>query len=550
MSLSASCARAMREKTAEDALDTVISCVACECAYDGDERAVARRLGTLERAIVLRALDASRAPLAVLRDRILRRGARRWFVGVEASAKGAANRAVVLETCDAYYYAFGGTQTTRDLISDANYWMSSVEDEAKAHRGFLARAETVAADVMFARARARGKRLVMCGHSLGGATAALATVILLLRRPEAAGRVRCVTFAMPPVGDESLSRLVVDRRWTSTFTHICAPEDRISRLLLSRPGYVHFVRPKYLLEDGRIVMKELDVDDDDALQRVHRDSAGFMRAPRSVVYVHAMKTYRDRLMLTLRSALSSFDADAFVAETPRAVPMRSHLGPEPTLKSAVGVLARDGGGIVVLVRGTSIDTRTCSRTRAEAKGWLCSTTATVLGSDSLIVAVSPPALHGAPLPSDAVCSPGNHASWMPLVVGVGGDFSLAFVNVRIIPRVVIFVRSDASDASWIALQKSSLQTKQTGWIVKEVGPLKRKAIDGFVESSPGCVCVMRAVSDGLVVREGGRDKDAIGMSVPADDVRAVEKSIRAALQSTEMDALEHAPHTALARAKL
>ena len=355
---------------------------------------------------------------------------------------------------------------------------------------------------------------------------------------------------MPPVGDESLSRLVVDRRWTSTFTHICAPEDRISRLLLSRPGYVHFVRPKYLLEDGRIVMKELDVDDDDALQRVHRDSAGFMRAPRSVVYVHAMKTYRDRLMLTLRSALSSFDADAFVAETPRAVPMRSHLGPEPTLKSAVGVLARDGGGIVVLVRGTSIDTRTCSRTRAEAKGWLCSTTATVLGSDSLIVAVSPPALHGAPLPSDAVCSPGNHASWMPLVVGVGGDFSLAFVNVRIIPRVVIFVRSDASDASWIALQKSSLQTKQTGWIVKEVGPLKRKAIDGFVESSPGCVCVMRAVSDGLVVREGGRDKDAIGMSVPADDVRAVEKSIRAALQSTEMDALEHAPHTALARAKL
>ena len=302
MSLSASCARAMREKTAEDALDTVISCVACECAYDGDERAVARRLGTLERAIVLRALDASRAPLAVLRDRILRRSARRWFVGVEASAKGAANRAVVLETCDAYYYAFGGTQTTRDLISDANYWMSSVEDEAKAHRGFLARAETVAADVMFARARARGKRLVMCGHSLGGATAALATVILLLRRPEAAGRVRCVTFAMPPVGDESLSRLVVDRRWTSTFTHICAPEDRISRLLLSRPGYVHFVRPKYLLEDGRIVMKELDVDDDDALQRVHRDSAGFMRAPRSVCLLYTSPSPRDATLSRMPSS--------------------------------------------------------------------------------------------------------------------------------------------------------------------------------------------------------------------------------------------------------
>lgn len=33
---------------------------------------------------------------------------RRWFVGVEVSVKGAANRAVVLEICDVYYYVFGG----------------------------------------------------------------------------------------------------------------------------------------------------------------------------------------------------------------------------------------------------------------------------------------------------------------------------------------------------------------------------------------------------------------------------------------------------------
>ena len=309
------------------------------------------------------------------------------------------------------------------------------------------------------------------------------------------------------------------------------------------------VRPKYLLDDGRIVMKELDVGDADALQRARRDSAGLMRQPRGAVYVHAMKTYRDRLMLTLRHALPSFDADAFVAEAPRTVPIRSHLGPEPTLASAVGVLAREGEGVVVLIRGKNINTRTCSRTRAEAKGWVCPTSATVLGNDSLLVAVSPPALHGAPLPSDAVCSPVNHASWMPLVVGVGADFSFAYVNVRVAPRVVIFIRSDASDASWIALQKSSLSKTRAGWIVEEVGPMKRIAIESFVKSVRGCVCV-HAVSDGVVIREGGGDKNAIGPSVLADDVRAVEKSVRAALRSTKMDALENEPPTALARSKL
>jgi hypothetical protein len=56
------------------------------------------------------------------------------------------------------------------------------------HRGFAARAKVMRTPVLalWREARRKGKRLVLCGHSLGGAVAALATVTLLIELEAAA----------------------------------------------------------------------------------------------------------------------------------------------------------------------------------------------------------------------------------------------------------------------------------------------------------------------------------------------------------------------------
>ena len=553
-SLSKAAARALGARSNEEALETVVASIACECAYDADPRYVAQRLADLEQTVVLPALRASARFFGALAATLehIPLGAsgahgKRHFVGVELSVRTATNRALVLETVDCYYYALGGTQTTRDLISDANYWMTTLDKDsgARAHKGFLARADLVAVDAMYDKARAQGKRLVMCGHSLGGATVVLATILFLLERPEAAhsGHVHCITFASPPVGNEELSRLIAENNWSPLFTHVCAPEDRISRLLLSRPSYVHLVPPRYLLDDGQMVDKARTDSNGETLERAHRDSVGLLRQPRGVVYVHAMKTYREKLMLTLRQALSSLDENSFRSDIPHALPIHANLGPAPLLKRAVGILTREGNRASVLISGNKIDTHTCSRTRAEIRGWSCAATSTILDENSLLVHVAPPVLHGAPLPTDSLCSPWNHASWMPMVIGARGEFSTAFINVNVIRRTILLIHVYEDDKSWLPAMKEFVAKSHPEWNIEECGPMKRDVIDAFISTKRGCICIHTVPSDEgsmVTVRCGGGVGDDSGIMASVADHRGVEKAIRTSLVPTEMDALQAA----------
>lgn len=70
---------------------------------------------------------------------------------------------------------------------------------------------------------------------------------------------------------------------------------------------------------------------------MYRDSVGFMRVSRSVVYVYVMKIYCDWLMLMLCSVLLFFDVDVFVVEILCVVLMCLYLGLESIFKSVVGV---------------------------------------------------------------------------------------------------------------------------------------------------------------------------------------------------------------------
>ena len=100
-SLSKAAARALGARSNEEALETVVASIACECAYDADPRYVAQRLADLEQTVVLPALRASArffGALAATLEHIRQQAGRaarlkRHFVGVELSVRTATNRA-------------------------------------------------------------------------------------------------------------------------------------------------------------------------------------------------------------------------------------------------------------------------------------------------------------------------------------------------------------------------------------------------------------------------------------------------------------------------
>ncbi|KAK7276138.1 hypothetical protein RIF29_17271 [Crotalaria pallida] len=110
--------------------------------------------------------------------------------------------------------------------------------------GFMARAKGIPALELYRLAQKKKRKLVLCGHSLGGAVAALATLAIL--RVIAASSpskendkvsVKCITFSQPPVGNAALKDYVIRKGWQHYFKSYCIPEDLVPRIL--SPAYFH-----------------------------------------------------------------------------------------------------------------------------------------------------------------------------------------------------------------------------------------------------------------------------------------------------------------------
>ena len=163
------------------------------------------------------------------------------------------NQYLVAEDERCLFVCFRGTQDLADLWADGRAVMAAVWPEggleaappgdrlhkSLAHAGFLGRARSAPLGFLLWEARRRGKRLVLCGHSLGGAAAALAAVLLLQRwSPGGGGEgtpsmplpISCVTFCAPPIGNEHLNALIAER-FAGAFLHFLVPEDGV-------PGYL------------------------------------------------------------------------------------------------------------------------------------------------------------------------------------------------------------------------------------------------------------------------------------------------------------------------
>ncbi|KAL8089312.1 hypothetical protein AgCh_038933 [Apium graveolens] len=96
----------------------------------------------------------------------------------------------------------------------------------------------------YTEAQKKNRKLVLCGHSLGGAVAVQATLAIL--RDIAASsstkesekvQVKCITFSQPPVGNAALRDYVNRKDWQYYFKTYCIPEDLLPRIL--SPAYFH-----------------------------------------------------------------------------------------------------------------------------------------------------------------------------------------------------------------------------------------------------------------------------------------------------------------------
>lgn len=203
---------------------------------------------------------------------------------VQPSLDHVRHRYLLAEAGDTLFASFIGTKHYKDFMADANIFQGAlfheddmevmeetdiaesdiangrkgnVESHGKtetkpnqlkhklrpaAHRGFMARAKGIPAIELYRLAQKKKRKLVLCGHSLGGAVAALATLAILRfiavsspLKDNEKFQVKCITFSQPPVGNAALRDYVDRKGWHHYFKTYCIPEDLIPRFL--SPAY-------------------------------------------------------------------------------------------------------------------------------------------------------------------------------------------------------------------------------------------------------------------------------------------------------------------------
>lgn len=226
---------------------------------------------------------------------------------VQHSLDHVPHRYLLAEAGDTLFASFIGTKQYKDVITDANIFQGAifhedVEEDLEAidvmendkvdsqtkieenivksskgkpkklqknakpaaHRGFLARAKGIPALEIYRLAQKKNRKLVLCGHSLGGAVAALATLAILrvlssssISQEHGKVQVKCITFSQPPVGNAALKDYVYQKGWQKYFKSYCIPEDLVPRLL--SPAYFHHYNSQTLQSTSDIALVDASV---------------------------------------------------------------------------------------------------------------------------------------------------------------------------------------------------------------------------------------------------------------------------------------------------
>lgn len=101
------------------------------------------------------------------------------------------------------YVCFRGTESTRDVLADIDIIFDTLEGDIRVHAGFHHQYKSMENKLynFLDELVDKYETIVCCGHSLGGALAALSAPIIAERYPTK--DVRCYTYGAPRVGNKS-----------------------------------------------------------------------------------------------------------------------------------------------------------------------------------------------------------------------------------------------------------------------------------------------------------------------------------------------------------
>lgn len=159
------------------------------------------------------------------------------------SIKQESEHVVMLEvaTSNTVIVAYRGTTDVADVITDIQFPASPVLG-GRVHSGFYSRSKEYDSDLPLSDIvdlLVEGKRVVLTGHSLGGATAIVNTLRILSEQKLGAeyhGALACITFGSPLLGDKALQKQVRDNGYARHFFTYVYETDIVPRLLLLQKG--------------------------------------------------------------------------------------------------------------------------------------------------------------------------------------------------------------------------------------------------------------------------------------------------------------------------
>ena len=137
------------------------------------------------------------------------------------------------------YLAFRGTADFDDLIADLEAFPSRAQRTPSVgtfHAGFLKRSESFPLQTFLESDWLRGKTLILCGHSLGGAVSSIVYLEILLKlersgEKDQIGNVINITFGSPMFASDELRSYINNEQLIPEMYHFVASNDPVPRLV-------------------------------------------------------------------------------------------------------------------------------------------------------------------------------------------------------------------------------------------------------------------------------------------------------------------------------
>ncbi|XP_019634478.1 PREDICTED: uncharacterized protein LOC109477558 [Branchiostoma belcheri] len=163
------------------------------------------------------------------------------FCSTSVSCYGRVSYMVAETEDNAVFIAFRGTSSFKDVMADCSIWQqlaAAAPDGrqtamgGRCHAGFLELASSIPVDPFLK--KYKHHRIVLCGHSLGGAVShivALNMLVELKRRGLKTDNIKSIAFGAPFFGDEGLRSYVEKENLSDCLLTVVNQKDPIPRIL-------------------------------------------------------------------------------------------------------------------------------------------------------------------------------------------------------------------------------------------------------------------------------------------------------------------------------